>query len=122
MGATAGLLAVTPAQELLAATGKHNGTDSLATQLYKSLSDSQREKVCLPANHPKRQYISNWWYIHPEHRIPTSFTPDQQDLIRADAKMPIRNLPPLCGRQVQCNGSRINDHEIIARALHFGER
>lgn len=51
-------------------------------QLYKSLSDSQKQKLCLPVDHPKRQFISNWWYIHPEHRIPTSFKPDQQELIR----------------------------------------
>lgn len=80
-GATAGLLATTSAESLLSAAGKSN-SDSLATQLYKSLSDSQKEKICLPANHPKRQYISNWWYIHPEHRIPATFTADQQALIR----------------------------------------
>ena len=80
-GAAAGLLAVAPAETLLGGPRKSN-SDSLATQLYKSLSDSQKEKLCLPANDPKRQYISNWWYVHPEHRIPTSFTPDQQELIR----------------------------------------
>lgn len=56
-------------------------SDSLVTQLYKSLSDAQKEKLCLPADHPKRQFISNWWYIHPEHRIPSSFTREQQELI-----------------------------------------
>lgn len=56
--------------------------DSLAMQLYKSLSDEQREKVCLPIDHPRRQYISNWWYIHPEYRIPTTFHDEQQELIR----------------------------------------
>lgn len=80
-GATAGLLTMNPTVQLLGAPHKGN-SDSLAMQLYKSLSDAQREKLCLPANHPKQQYISNWWYIHPEHRIPTSYTPDQQDLIR----------------------------------------
>lgn len=79
--ATAGLLAIAPAQDLLAAPGKSH-IDSLPMQLYKSLSDSQKEKLVLPADHPKRQFISNWWYIHPDHRIPSSFTPDQQDLIR----------------------------------------
>ena len=79
-GATAGLAAITPAESLLAA-GKSK-SDSLATQLYKSLSDSQREKLCLAVDHPKRQFISNWWYIHPEHRIPTSFTREQQELVR----------------------------------------
>lgn len=79
-GASVGLSALTSAQNLLAA-GKSK-VDSLPTQLYKSLSESQKQKLCLPVDHPKRQFISNWWYIHPEHRIPTSFTADQQQLIR----------------------------------------
>jgi len=79
-GASASLSAITSAGNLLAA-GKGK-SDSLPTQLYKSLSDSQKQKLCLPVDHPKRQFISNWWYIHPEHRIPSSFTPEQQELIR----------------------------------------
>ncbi|MBI4902676.1 MAG: DUF3500 domain-containing protein [Acidobacteria bacterium] len=79
-GASAGLTALTSADNLLAA-GKGK-SDSLPTQLYRSLSDSQKEKLCLPVDHPKRQYISNWWYIHPEHRIPASFTREQQEVIR----------------------------------------
>ena len=57
--------------------------DSLPLQLYRSLSEEQRQKVCLPANHPRRGFISNWWYIHPEHRIPSTFTVEQQELIQA---------------------------------------
>ncbi|MFN7934874.1 MAG: DUF3500 domain-containing protein [Bryobacteraceae bacterium] len=79
-GAAAGLSVVTGADHLLAA-GKGK-SDSLATQLYKSLSDEQRSKICLAANDPKRQFISNWWYIHPEHRIPNTFTREQQELVR----------------------------------------
>ena len=79
-GASAGLSAITSANNLLAAG--NSKIDSLPTQLYKSLSDSQKQNLCLPVDHPKRQYISNWWYIHPEHRIPTSFTREQQELIR----------------------------------------
>lgn len=59
-----------------------SATDSLPMQLWKSLTDEQRMKVGLPANHPRRQYVSNWWYIHPNFRIPATFTPDQQELIR----------------------------------------
>ncbi len=33
-------------------------SDSLPMQLYKSLSKEQRLKVCLPANHPRRQYAN----------------------------------------------------------------
>ena len=51
-------------------------------QLYKSLTDEQRAKVCLPADHPRRQYVSNWWYIHPDYRIPATFNADQQELIQ----------------------------------------
>jgi hypothetical protein len=59
-----------------------SNSDSLAMQLYKSLSDEQREKVCLPIDDPRRKYVSNWWYIHPENRIPTTFDVNQQELIK----------------------------------------
>jgi hypothetical protein len=51
-------------------------------QLYKSMSETQRQKVCLPMDHPRRQYVSNWWYIQPEHRIPGTFNREQQELIQ----------------------------------------
>jgi len=56
--------------------------DSLPMQLYNSLSDEQKRAVCLPIDHPRRQYVSNWWYIHREHRIPGTFTTEQQELIQ----------------------------------------
>jgi hypothetical protein len=81
-GAAAGLVSLAPTSALFGQAGKRKDTvDSLPMQLYKSLSEEQRLKVCLPANHAKRQYISNWWYVHPEHRIPTTFTAEQQELI-----------------------------------------
>lgn len=61
---------------------KEANTDSLPMQLYKSLSDEQRAKVCSAIDDPKRQYVSNWWYIHPDHRIPNTFTMEQQKLIQ----------------------------------------
>jgi hypothetical protein len=57
-------------------------TDSLPMQFYKSLTEPQRQRVCLPIDHPKRNFISNWWYICPEERLHTFFTPDQQDLVK----------------------------------------
>lgn len=51
-------------------------------QLYKSLSEEQKRKVCLPIDHPRRQFVSNWWYVHPDNRIPNTFNPEQQDLIK----------------------------------------
>ena len=56
--------------------------DSLPMQFYKSLSEEQRGKICLPVNHAKRQFVSNWWYICPEQRLNTFYTQDQQDLVR----------------------------------------
>ena len=56
--------------------------DSLPMQFYKSLSEEQHVKICLPVNHPKRQFVSNWWYIHPEERLHTFYTQEQQDLVR----------------------------------------
>lgn len=60
------------------AFAREANTDSLPMQLYKSLSDEQRQKVCLPSDHPKRQFVSNWWYIHPDYRIPNTFNAEQQ--------------------------------------------
>lgn len=57
-------------------------TDSLPMQLYKSMTDEQKAKVCSPIDDPKRQFISNWWYIHPDHRIPGTFNEEQQRLIQ----------------------------------------
>ena len=58
-------------------------SDSLPMQLYKSLNDQQRQKVCLPMDHPRRQFVSNWWYIHPDNRIPNTFNQEQQQLIKS---------------------------------------
>ena len=81
--ASAALLAMNPLKNFSGATlADDSGTDSLPMQLYKSLSDEQRQKICLPVDHERRQFISNWWYIHPEHRIPSTFNDEQQELIQ----------------------------------------
>jgi hypothetical protein len=81
-GISSGLLAVTPLTQLSPSIRADDArSDSLPMQLYKSLSDEQRQKVCLPVDHPRRQYVSNWWYIHPDHRIPSTFNAEQQELI-----------------------------------------
>lgn len=65
-----------------ASANKKAASDSLPMQLYKSLSDEQRQKVCLASDNPRRQYVSNWWYIHPDYRINNTFDNDQQKLIQ----------------------------------------
>lgn len=56
-------------------------SDSKVTQLYKSLSDEQKSKLCLQSDDPRKNYINNWWYVHKEHRIHNSFKQDQIELI-----------------------------------------
>ncbi len=58
------------------------GSDSLPMQFYKSLSEEQHSRIVLPSDHPKRGYVSNWWYICPDQRLHTFYTKDQQDLVR----------------------------------------
>jgi hypothetical protein len=75
------IIAATPVATPL--VGIHGSAkDSLPMQLYKSLTETQRERICLPINHPKRDFISNWWYICPEARIHTFLTRDQQSLVK----------------------------------------
>ena len=82
-GMSTAFLTTTPFDKLLGRVVADDAkTDSLPMQLYKSMSEAQRQKVCLPLDHPRRQYVSNWWYIQPEHRIPGTFNREQQELIQ----------------------------------------
>ncbi len=81
-----GLAAVAPRPliEVLDASPKANAqpsSESLVTSLYKSLSDKQREQICLPFNHKKRSQVSANWHIT-KARVGEDFTPDQQGLIK----------------------------------------
>ena len=76
-----GMLAASRIQTAAPLLAAEAHTDSMPMQLYKSLTDEQRAKVCLPIDHPRRQFVSNWWYIHPDHRIPGTFDLDQRELI-----------------------------------------
>jgi hypothetical protein len=76
LGSTAALTAF---PDLRAATADK---DSLPMQFYKSLTEEQHAKIVLPADHAKRKFISNWWYICPDQRLHTFYTKDQQDLVK----------------------------------------
>ena len=56
-------------------------TDSLPMQFYRSLTEEQKVKICLPLNDQRRQFVSNWWYVCPEQRLHTFYTKEQQDLV-----------------------------------------
>lgn len=85
LGASCVLASSNPFHQLLQAASPSpapsNSIDSRAMQLYRSLSDEQRAKICLAVDDPKRQFVSNWWYVHKEHRIHNTFDADQQALI-----------------------------------------
>lgn len=56
--------------------------DSLPMQFYRSLTEEQRNTICLPIDHAKREFVSNWWYICPEQRLHTYYTEEQRDLVQ----------------------------------------
>ena len=56
-------------------------SESLVTTLYKSLTEEQHNKICLPFGHEKQFRVSANWHIT-KARVGEDFTPDQQDLIK----------------------------------------
>jgi hypothetical protein len=58
-----------------------NSPETLVTQLYKSLTDRQKELMAFAFDHPLRQDIDNNWHIT-KAVIGDAFDPDQQKLIR----------------------------------------
>jgi hypothetical protein len=52
--------------------------DSLPVQFYKSLTEEQHAAICLPLDHPKRGFVSNWWYICPDQRLNTFYSQDHR--------------------------------------------
>ena len=82
-GASAALFALKPLTGLSEpARAAESKVDPLPMQLYKGLRDEQKQKICLPVDHKSRQFISNWWYVHKEHRITDTFDAEQQELIQ----------------------------------------
>jgi Protein of unknown function (DUF3500) len=55
--------------------------ETLTAQLFKSLNDEQRKKICFPFDHEKRSLVDNNWMIVP-HPVADVFTPDQRALVR----------------------------------------
>ena len=56
-------------------------SETLVTQLYKSLGEKQKKTICFPFDHPLRSKVDNNWHII-KPTIQTVFTPDQRDLIK----------------------------------------
>ena len=66
---------------VLGADAKPVSSETLVTQLYKSLSEEQRKAVCFAFDNPLRTEVDNNWHIT-EQRLSKFYTADQQDLVR----------------------------------------
>lgn len=77
---SAGLLAGTALPLIGDEPAKATG-ETLTAQLFKSLTDEQRKKVCFGFDDPLRSKVDNNWMIVP-HSVADTFTPDQQALVR----------------------------------------
>jgi hypothetical protein len=58
-----------------------DASETLVTQLYKSMSDTQRAAVCFDFDHPLRDKVDNNWMIT-KKSLRDVLSPDQQDLVR----------------------------------------
>lgn len=70
-----------PTETLAAEKSEKAASETLVTQLHKSLRDDQKTRVCFPFDDPLRSKVDNNWHIV-KPRINDTFDPDQQDLIR----------------------------------------
>lgn len=56
-------------------------SETLVTQLYRSLNETQRSRLCFAFDHPLRDKVDNNWMIT-KQSIRDGLSPDQQDLVR----------------------------------------
>lgn len=56
-------------------------SETLVTTFYKSLSEEQRQLLCMPFDHARRLDVDNAWHIT-KARVGQNLTPDQQQMVR----------------------------------------
>jgi len=69
------------AGEALAASAKAKPSETLVTELYRTLTDEQKNVVWMPYDHPRRLLIGNNWAIV-KPTIQDIYTPQQQAIIK----------------------------------------
>ena len=86
--ASSGLLNLTGGTRALAAQASAGPSvaggatsETLAAQLYKSLTDEQRKTICFPFDHPLRKKVDNNWHIV-KQPISEALDKDQRALVR----------------------------------------
>lgn len=65
----------------LAGPSFNDKSETLAAQLYKSITDAQRGLVCFDFDHPLRDKVDNNWLIT-DKPISETLNPDQRDLVQ----------------------------------------
>jgi len=81
--ASSGLLGVAgfPRRAVAAEGGAAVASETLAAQLYKSLSEQQKKTICFPFDHPLRSKVDNNWHII-KQPISAVFTGEQRALVK----------------------------------------
>jgi hypothetical protein len=79
--AASGSLPLLASQHAKAPILKKGTSETLVATLYKSLTESQRQAVVFPFDHPLRSKVDNNWHIT-KQKVADFFTPDQQAMIR----------------------------------------
>ena len=79
--AAAGVWPILSAPRALAAPTKESKSETLVTSFYRTLTETQRQAVCFPFDHPLRQKVDNNWHITSQ-KLSDFFTADQQAMVR----------------------------------------
>jgi uncharacterized protein DUF3500 len=86
--------------------------ETLVAQLYKTMTDPQKQAVCFGWDHPKRLMISNNWHIVPQ-TIGQFYTPEQQEIIRTIFKNAhSEEWVPKRLQQIQDDGGGLNNYNV----------
>jgi hypothetical protein len=79
--ASAGTLPSLASQESKVTEPTKATSETLVATLYQSLTETQKQGVVFPFDHPLRSKVDNNWHIT-KQRVGKDFTPDQQAMIR----------------------------------------
>ncbi len=96
-------------------------SETLVTQLYKSLKDDQKKAICFPFDNPLRSDVDNNWFIIKDKRVKDSYSKDQQQLIRdIFMSMHSEEYAPKVMQQVEHDNENIGGFGACSIAM-FGE-
>jgi len=77
---SAGSLLLLASQQSDVPVQKNASSETLVATLYRSLTETQKQAVVFPFDHPLRSKVDNNWHIT-KQRVGKDFTPNQQAVI-----------------------------------------